>query len=224
MAWQGEDDCKLCRLRYAPARMSPASFRSCFCALVAAVFLSGCAGSPIKPFYPKFGFLPWVRPKVAMPEPPPTNLPAPYWAPESAVGEPMILVRLGEQRAYFYHGNKVVGVTRISSGKKGFTTPPGYYRVIQKNRNHVSNLYGDYVGADGAVVKANVDVGKDAAPEGSSFRGAKMPYFLRFHGGYGLHAGRVPNQPASHGCVRLPSEMARHFFESAQMGTPVQVE
>ena len=51
-----------------------------------------------------------------------------------------------------------------------------------------------------------------------------MPYFLRFSGGYGLHAGSVPNHPASHGCVRLPAEMAKHFYANASVGTPVRVE
>lgn len=175
----------------------------------------------MNPFFKKFGFF---VPPVPPLEPPPVKTPETYWNGEGARGEPTIVVRRGDQRAYFYRGRKVVGATRISSGKKGFTTPTGNYQVIQKNRHHVSSLYGDFVDADGSVVKANVDSGKDAAPEGSSFRGAKMPYFLRFHGGYGLHAGRVPNYPASHGCVRLPAEMARHFYENAAMGTPVLVE
>jgi hypothetical protein len=95
--------------------------------------------------------------------------------------------------------------------------------VIQKDKNHVSNLYGRILGADGAVVKSDAHMSKDKVPEGGSFAGAKMPYFLRFHGGYGLHAGRVPSYPASHGCVRLPSAMAPRFFENSELGTPVSV-
>ena len=48
-----------------------------------------------------------------------------------------------------------------------------------------------------------------------------MPYFLRFHEGYGLHAGRVPAYRASHGCVRMPREFAMHFYNGAVVGTPV---
>ena len=202
--------------------MSLASLRLTLCALAAVALFSGCAGyPPMNPFFRHFGsFLP-SRPSL---EPPPGKTPETYWNGEGARGEPTIVVRRGDQRAYFYRGRKVVGATRISSGKNGFTTPTGNYQVIQKDRNHVSTLYGDFVNTDGGVVKANVDVGKDAAPEGATFRGAKMPYFLRFNGGYGLHAGRVPNYPASHGCVRLPAEMARHFFENAEMGTPVLLQ
>jgi lipoprotein-anchoring transpeptidase ErfK/SrfK len=50
-----------------------------------------------------------------------------------------------------------------------------------------------------------------------------MPFFLRFVGGYGLHAGYVPDYPASHGCVRLPSVMAERFYHNSQVGTPVIV-
>ncbi|MGB8166242.1 MAG: L,D-transpeptidase family protein [Chthoniobacteraceae bacterium] len=150
--------------------------------------------------------------------------PESYWNGDGAKGDPTILVRLGEQRAYFYRGQKVVGATRISTGKKGYTTPSGTYSVTQKDKNHVSTLYGDFVGAGGEVVKSNVSAGKDPVPEGAMFRGAKMPYFLRFSGGHGLHSGRVPNYPASHGCVRLPGEMAKHFFDNAEIGTPVRVE
>jgi lipoprotein-anchoring transpeptidase ErfK/SrfK len=209
--------------------MSRASVRILFCGLAIVAFFSGCAGyPPTKSFYNRFGMfhLPGFAPvaPAAPLEPPPVKKQESYWNGDGANGAPTIVVRLGEQRAYFYRGRKVVGATRISTGKKGYATPSGNYSVIQKDRHHVSNLYGDYVGADGEVVKSNVTAGKDPAPEGSTFRGAKMPYFLRFSGGYGLHSGRVPNYPASHGCVRLPAEMAKHFFDNAEGGTPVLVE
>ena len=50
-----------------------------------------------------------------------------------------------------------------------------------------------------------------------------MPYFLRVHGGVGMHAGYLPGYPASHGCIRLPKEMALKFFEDAPVGTPVEI-
>jgi lipoprotein-anchoring transpeptidase ErfK/SrfK len=50
-----------------------------------------------------------------------------------------------------------------------------------------------------------------------------MPYFMRFSGGYGLHAGVVPNRRASHGCVRLPRIMAERLFTHSVVGTPVTV-
>ncbi len=147
-----------------------------------------------------------------------------YWNENDAKGAPKIVVHLGEQRAFFFKGNHLIGESNISTGRKGLETPPGKYRVIQKDENHFSNLYGNYVGKDGAVVKANVEAGKDPAPDGAEFRGAAMPYFLRFTRGYGMHAGFVPRYRASHGCIRMPREMAKHFFDAAEMDTPVVVE
>lgn len=148
----------------------------------------------------------------------------PYWKGDNVSGAPKIEVRLHEQRAYFYKGPRVVGESPISTGKRGFETPPGKYRVIQKDKDHVSNLYGDYVDAAGEIVQKNIDVTKDPKPEGAEFRGAKMPYFLRFTKGYGMHAGYVPRYRASHGCIRMPGEMAEHFFDAADAGTPVIVK
>jgi len=146
-----------------------------------------------------------------------------YWIGDGVTGAPSIKIVLSEQRAYFYKGGKLVGESVISSGKKGFETPPGTYTVIQKDKDHVSNLYGNYIDATGAVVKKNVDVTKDPCPPGAKFDGAKMPFFLRFTGGYGMHAGYLPGYAASHGCVRMPISMAEHFFDAADEGTPVTV-
>ncbi len=138
-------------------------------------------------------------------------------------GAPSITINLGEQRAHFFKAEKEVGQAVISSGKHGFETPTGNFQVIQRDKNHASNLYGEFVDAAGSVVQRNVDVTKQKPPAGASFRGAKMPFFLRFHGGAGMHAGKLPGYAASHGCVRLPRFMAEHFFENAPLGTPVRV-
>jgi lipoprotein-anchoring transpeptidase ErfK/SrfK len=134
-----------------------------------------------------------------------------------------IVVKLGAQKAYLYHHGKLVAVSPISSGREGKRTPVGRFRVIQKNRDHRSSLYGHYV-RNGRIVKPNVDIRKDARPAGSRFAGVPMPYFLRFSGAYGLHAGEVPGYPASSGCVRLPPRHAKRFFEAVRVGTPVIVE
>jgi lipoprotein-anchoring transpeptidase ErfK/SrfK len=146
-----------------------------------------------------------------------------YWI-DGVTGAPSIKIVISEQRAYFYKGGKLIGESIISSGKKGFETPPGNYKVIQKDKDHASNLYGDYVDDDGNIVQKNVDVTKDPLPDGATFQGAKMPFFLRFTSGYGMHAGYLPGYAASHGCVRMPLTMAQHFFEAADEGTPVTVE
>lgn len=149
----------------------------------------------------------------------------PFWKGNDAPGKPSIAVRLAEQRAYFYKGDVLVGVTRISSGRKGHETPVGTFKVIEKDPTHRSNTYGDYVDPlTQQVVKANVEAGKDPQPPGSVFLGAPMPHFLRITGdGVGMHAGRLPGFPASHGCIRLPAAMAENFFANAPLSTPVTV-
>jgi hypothetical protein len=146
-----------------------------------------------------------------------------YWDGEGVSGAPSVVINLTEQTASFYKGNKIVGVSAISSGREGFDTPTGKYKIMQKEKDHASNLYGDYVDATGTVVKANVDVKKDPKPPGAIFRGAPMPYFMRIVGGVGMHQGFLPGVPDSHGCIRMPEQMAAIFFANVEKGTPVTI-
>ena len=146
------------------------------------------------------------------------------WGDEDVPGRPRIVVHLTEQKAYFYKGRHLVGQTVVSTGKPGFSTPPGHYTVTEKDKDHVSSEFGDYIDANGNVIKPNIDVRKDERPPGARFDGARMPYFMRLRGGYGMHAGYVPPYRASHGCIRLPERMARRFFNAAREGTPVIVK
>lgn len=159
---------------------------------------------------------------------PASAAPASWFDEEAAAnagGAPSIRVSLGEQRAYFYKGDELVGVSRISSGRSGYRTPKGSYRVRGKKLKHRSTLYGSYVDRNThRVVRADVDTRKHRRPPGTYYRGAKMDYFIRFNGGIGFHAsGDVPGYPASHGCVRMPRHMAQKFFRHASVGTPVTV-
>jgi lipoprotein-anchoring transpeptidase ErfK/SrfK len=96
--------------------------------------------------------------------------------------------------------------------------------VIEKDEDHRSSVYGAYVKrGTREIVVADVDTRKSSPPAGTTYMGAPMPYFLRFQGAYGLHAGDVPNYPASHGCIRLPAFMARKFYDGVKLGTPVVV-
>lgn len=187
--------------------MEKRNLSSLILASTAICMLAGCATKP--------------------PPPPPTPAkPAPLytWNDTIAEGDPSIVVNVSKQRAYFYRGTVCVGDTRCSTGKKGFATQLGSYKVTQKDKNHVSNLYGNFVNEEGVVIQRDVDMSKMQVPDGCAFQGAKMPFFMRFVGGYGLHSGNVPNYPASHGCVRLPRVMAERFFQNSRVGTPVTVE
>ena len=146
-----------------------------------------------------------------------------YWDGDGVAGSPSIKIRLSEQKAYFYKGGKLVGVSQLSTGREGTSTPTGNFKIIQKSKDHVSNLYGDYVDDADNVVVPNVGVNKDPKPPGTRFKGAPMPYFMRIVGGVGMHAGYLPGYPASHGCIRMPEFMAENFFNAVSIGTPVTV-
>jgi hypothetical protein len=50
-----------------------------------------------------------------------------YWNGDEAVGQPSIKVNLEDQRAYFYKGHQIVGVSVVSTGREGYRTPPGEF-------------------------------------------------------------------------------------------------
>jgi lipoprotein-anchoring transpeptidase ErfK/SrfK len=153
----------------------------------------------------------------------PRAAPAGWWNDEGSPGSAKIVVRTGEQKAYFYRGKHLVGETTVSTGKPGFSTPPGHYTVVSKDAGHVSTVFGDYVDDYGNVVRSNIDSRKDSRPKGTHFDGARMPYAMFFRGGYAMHQGYVPPFAASHGCIRIPKGMAATFYEHAPVGTPVTV-
>lgn len=144
--------------------------------------------------------------------------------PNSQEGRTSILVRKRAQEAKLYKGAALIAAAHISTGREGYETPVGRFRVLRKDRDHRSSLYGDYVDADERIVRANVDVRKGGRPPHTHFLGAPMPFFLEFSPGYGLHAGHLPGYPASHGCVRLSYWKARQFFNESRTGTLVVVK
>ena len=146
-----------------------------------------------------------------------------YWDGDGVPGTPSIRISLGEQRAYFYKGGELVGISAISTGREGFGTTTGSYKIIQKDKDHVSSRFGDYVDRDGNIIKKEIDRDKDPMPKGAIYDGARMPYFMRIVGGTGMHEGFLPGYPASHGCIRMPGHMAEIFFNHVSVGTPVSV-
>jgi lipoprotein-anchoring transpeptidase ErfK/SrfK len=136
-----------------------------------------------------------------------------------------IIVSLPRQRAYLMTGEEVVIDSPISSGKHGHSSPSGSFKVLEKDPNHHSSLYGDFVDNSGRIVRAGVSMHIDAAPSGTHFQGAVMKWFMRLTGdGVGMHVGILPGYPASHGCVRMPSDAAKLFYDHIKVGTPVEVQ
>ena len=119
------------------------------------------------------------------------------WHPEIAPDGPVVLVvSLDQQLAYVYRNGIAIGISTISSGKPGKDTPTGVFTILQKNKDHKSNLYNN----------------------------APMPYMQRLTwDGIALHGGTLPGYPASHGCVRLPHPFAAKVFGVTRTGDTVVV-
>ncbi len=136
-----------------------------------------------------------------------------------------VRVSLSKQRAYLLLGDEVVIDSPISSGKRARPTPPGSYRVLEKEQDHRSNIYGDFVDASGRVVRRGVSSRIDSAPSGTRFVGSPMTWFMRLtDAGVGMHVGFLPGYAASHGCIRMPSAAAEIFYNHVKVGTPVMVD
>ncbi len=119
------------------------------------------------------------------------------WADDPALPGPVsIVVSVPMQMAFVYRGERLIGVTTVSTGKPGKMTPIGEYTILQKRPFHRSNLYNN----------------------------APMPFMQRLTwDGVALHAGNLPGFPASHGCIRIPTAFARRLFEATQLGGQVAV-
>lgn len=145
------------------------------------------------------------------------------WFGDGMMGKPRLKICLGEQKIYFYKDDQLAGISPMSSGREGMETRPGKFKVTEKDMDHKSSLYGDYVSKDGVVLKKEADVRKDPKPAGAVFDAAEMPFFMRINGAIGMHQGFLPGYPASHGCIRLPKHMAEIFFRETPLGTSVEI-
>ena len=116
--------------------------------------------------------------------------------PSAPVPPLVAVVSLKSQSMTVWDENGPVLRSRVSTGQPGHSTPPGVFSIIQKNRYHESNIYS----------------------------GAPMPFMQRITwSGIAMHAGVVPNYPASHGCIRLPYDVAQKLFSMTRMGMRVVI-
>jgi hypothetical protein len=148
-----------------------------------------------------------------------------YWDGDSALGSPLVKINRAQQKAFFYKGGVLVGVSRISSGTEDHGTPAGRYKISQKSKDHKSSAYGVFKDkATGMTTNDSVDIRVDKPQPTEIFYNAPMPNFMRFNAGIGMHTGYLPGYAASHGCIRMPHHMSEKFFENVEIGTPVIVE
>ena len=134
-----------------------------------------------------------------------------------------VIINLSEQRAYLIEGGKVSLISPIASGKPGWSTPTGNFSVIRKDIDHHSQSFGEVIDGSGRMANTNATPGTHV-PRGSHYQPAPMPYYMEFSQAIGMHAGYLPGYPASHGCVRMPRDLAERFFERVKIRTPVKVE
>lgn len=104
-------------------------------------------------------------------------------------------ISLAQQHASVIKDGITVFTTKVSTGRTGFGTKPGYYVITDKDRDHRSTIYK-----------------------------CPMPYFMRLScRDFGLHEGVVQPYPASHGCIRLPGDAAKKLFVDLPIGTVVSI-
>jgi lipoprotein-anchoring transpeptidase ErfK/SrfK len=139
-----------------------------------------------------------------------------------SASEIRVIINLSEQKACLVQQGRITLVSPIASGKPGWSTPTGNFRVFNKDIDHRSRSFGLVVDAYGRVVNPNATSGS-YVPRGCHYEPAPMPYFMEFSPAVGMHAGYLPGYPASHGCVRMPRDLAVLFFERVPTGTPVTV-
>lgn len=178
--------------------------------LLAAGCVSSCASKPTPP------------PQVQTPAKPVLF----EWNGDGMEGPVAVKIVLDEQKAYIYRGGQLAGWTYLASGKGSRASSPGKYRITEKIEDKYSGTWGVIQDANGDVIDGDARSGRESVPPGGRFVGAPMPYWMRLTGyGMGMHAGHIPNpgRPASHGCIRLPAEMAEILYNVVEIGTPVVI-
>lgn len=135
-----------------------------------------------------------------------------------------IVISLKKQRGFFMKGDDVVIDYPVSSGVPSRPTPPGDYKILEKQVEKSSANYGKVFDAAGEQVEGETPA---QVPEGGKFVGAPMPYWMRLTwDGVGHHIGPLPKsrRPASHACVRGPRAIIPIIYGKVKLGTPVSVE
>lgn len=110
-------------------------------------------------------------------------------------GEPiMAIVSIKSQQVTFYDADGWILRAPVSTGTTEYETPAGIFAIVQKKKDHRSNMYDD----------------------------AWMPHMQRITwNGIALHGGPLPGYAASHGCVRLPFGFAERLFDKTRIGMRV---
>lgn len=110
-------------------------------------------------------------------------------------GDLHIVICLDVQRGRLYAHEQAVMDFPVCTGDGDHPTPTGTFTILEKDRDHYSDLYG-----------------------------LAMPCFMRLtRDGIGLHGGPVFREPNSHGCIRLPQDVCAAIFDKIRLGTSVRI-
>jgi lipoprotein-anchoring transpeptidase ErfK/SrfK len=116
---------------------------------------------------------------------------------ETGVPAGRILIRVDRQAQILsvFRGGHEIGTAVVLYGAPQKPTPAGTYPVLGKTRFHRSRLYD-----------------------------ADMPFSIWLtHDGVAIHASRVREGAATHGCIGLPQDFARKLFDMVRKGDPVVI-
>ena len=103
-------------------------------------------------------------------------------------------VDISAHKAWILQGGKVVyGPVPMLPGRKGYPTPTGTFRVLSKEKMHLSK----------------------------QFDNAEMPNSVFFYPGDAFHTGSL--SVYSHGCIHLSPAASLKFFNTLHIGDVVQV-
>lgn len=154
-----------------------------------------------------------------------TAAPLYEWSGAELPGSVAVKIDLSEQKARITRGGQPAGWTYVATGTRNHPTPSGSFFITEKVKDKRSTSWGQVVDSDGDVVIRDARNGRSSVPRGGRFVGAPMPFWMRVNGAIGMHAGHIPNpgSPASHGCIRMPRDMAEILFGVVKIGTPVRI-
>ncbi len=147
------------------------------------------------------------------------------WYDDGGPGKVTVTISLSDQIAGFHRGGRPIGWCYVATGREGHGTRPGQYRITEKIVDKYSNRYGWIEDEFGNMIDNDARY-DDPVPEGMRYVPAPMPYWMRLTSyGIGMHGGVIPEpgQPASHGCIRLPTEIVPVVFDSVDVGTRVTI-
>jgi peptidoglycan hydrolase-like protein with peptidoglycan-binding domain len=115
--------------------------------------------------------------------------------PRLSLAGSRIEVARSAQIAFLVKGGEVARTIHVSTGKSGFTTPAGTFRVYRREVKSWSYSYHVW-----------------------------LPWAAYFNGGIAFHGhAQVPSYAASHGCVRIPTPFAEEVYRFARVGRVVKV-